>query len=169
MTFDQPYGEYLAKHEDAISPLHFADAICRTGLGMAGIGLDVRIGYDEPCTLPRSAVDFSNMIDRWATLGLPLMVQLGVPAGKGIDSNAIAPCEPIYRNATGDSGNENQLRVAAPLVRTLLAKHVVHGIVWNSWSDADPHIDSHSGLLDAGGRARPMLSYLTRLRKEFLV
>ncbi len=33
ITFDQPFGEYLAKHGEGISPLHFADALVRSGLG----------------------------------------------------------------------------------------------------------------------------------------
>ncbi len=33
MSFDQPFGEYLAKDPDGISPLHFADALVRSGLG----------------------------------------------------------------------------------------------------------------------------------------
>lgn len=169
VTFDQPFGEYLSKHRDALSPIHFADAIARSGLGMAGIGLDVKFGYTEACTQPRSGVDFGNMIDRWATLGLPLLVQLGVPAGSGIDPNALAPSE-TYVTATNavDAANQ-QLRDAGPLIRTLLAKHVVHGIVWNGWSDAEQHVDSHSGVLDLAGRPRPILDYMTRLRKEFLL
>jgi hypothetical protein len=168
MSFDQPFGEYLAKHHDAISPLHFADALARSGLGMAGIGLDFRINYRTPATLPRSAVDFGHLIDRWATLGMPLLVQLGVPANAGIDTNAIAPQDALdSSDAKLDLASE-QLRIAGPLIRTLLAKHMVHGIVWDGWSDDEPHVTSHSGLVDMSGNPRPLLEYLTRLRREFL-
>ena len=169
MTFDQPYGEYLAKHGDGISPMHFADALVRSGLGMAGIGLECRINYQGNSTLPRSTVDFGQMIDRWATLGMPMLVQLAVPGGSGIDANAIAPQDTLGTNgATVDPAAE-QLRIAGPLVRTLLAKHIVHGIVWDGWSDAESHVMSHSGLIDASGNPRPLLEYLTRVRREFLV
>ena len=33
MSFDQPFGEYLSKDRDGISPLQFADAMLRSGLG----------------------------------------------------------------------------------------------------------------------------------------
>ena len=167
ITFDQPYGEYLAHHRDGISPLHFADALVRSGLGMAGLGVEVRTNYASDATLPRSAVDFGLMIDRWATLGMPLLVQLTVPGGSGADDQAVIPADVMFLDPSEDLANE-QLRVAGPLIRTLLAKHIVHGIVWGGWSDVDPHVMSHSGMIDGSGNARPLLDYVTRLRREFL-
>lgn len=168
MSFDQPFGEYLAKHRDGISPLHFADALIRSGLGMAGIGLDFRINYKNDCTLPRSSVDFGQMIDRWATLGMPLLVQLTVPGGIGRDASAQTPSDVLNYQAMQSDAAAEQLRVAGPLIRTLLAKHIVHGIVWDGWADCEPHVNSHSGLIDGDGHARPMMEYLARLRKDFL-
>ncbi len=168
VSFDQPFGEYLAKHRDGISPMHFADALVRTGLGVAGIGLDFRFNYEADSTLPRSAVDLGHMIDRWATLGMPMLVQISVPGAMGADPNAIAPSEVQGYDEQGIDAAAEQLRIAGPIIRTLLAKHIVHGIVWDGWSDAQPHVMSHSGLIDAGGVQRPLLEYLTRLRREFL-
>ena len=168
VTFDQPFGEYLSHHREGISPLHFADALARSGLGMAGLGLDIRVNYQKGATLPRSAVDFGQMIDRWATLGMPLMVRMSIPGGNGDDANAIAPEEVLMSREQQSDPAAEQLRVAAPLVRTLLAKHFVHGIVWDGWSDAEPHLQSHSGVIDADGNSRPLLEYFMRLRREFL-
>lgn len=174
MSFDQPFGEYLSKNHDGISPMHFADALARSGLGLAGLGLDIRSYYQNAATDPRSVVDFGSMIDRWATLGLPLLASVGVPGGQGIDQNAIAP-EHHYLNTCDSSEKtdstelaKKQASIAAPMLRTLLSKHVVHGIVWDGWNDAEPHVSSHSGLLDAGGKARPMLDVMSRLRTDYL-
>lgn len=169
MSFDQPFGEYLAKHGEGISPIHFADALVRSGLGMAGIGLECRINYRGGATLPRSSVEFGQMIDRWATLGMPMLVQLSVPGAAGVDTNSIAPQDVLELDASPVDLASEQLKVAGPLIRTMLAKHVVHGIVWDGWSDAEPHVESHSGLIDAAGNSRPLLEYLTRVRREFLV
>lgn len=168
ISFDQPFGEYLAKHRDGISALHFADALARSGLGLAGIGLDVRLNYTEQCTLPRSALDFGLMIDRWATLGLPMLVQLTVPGDCGDDPHAIVKSPTLVTGANKQELAANQLRSAGPIVRTLLAKHMVHGIVWDGWADNEPHAQSHSGVLDSRGVPRPMLDYLERLRSELL-
>jgi hypothetical protein len=168
VSFDQPFGEYLAKHRDGISPLHFADALVRSGLGMAGIGLEFRVNYRTESTLPRSAVDFGQMIDRWATLGMPMLVQLSVPGGTGDDENSIVPSDVLEYESQSANAADEQLRIAGPMIRTLLAKHIVHGVVWDGWSDAEPHVMSHSGVIDADGQPRPLLEYLTRVRREFL-
>lgn len=168
MSFDQPFGEYLAKDRDGISPLQFADAMVRSGLGMAGIGLECRVHYRENSTQPRSAVDFGQMIDRWATLGMPLLVQLVAPGATGVDTNATAPTEVLNYLEDNEDASAGQLRLASGMIRTLLAKHIVHGIVWDSWNDAEPHVMTHGGLVGPKGQTRPLLEFLTRLRQEFL-
>jgi hypothetical protein len=168
ISFDQPFGEYLAKHRNGISALHFADALARSGLGMAGVGLDVRLNYAQQATLPRSAVDFGHMIDRWGTLGLPMLVQLTVPGGCGEDPKAFVKTPTLINGNNHQELAANQLRVAGPLIRTLLAKHMVHGIVWDGWADDEMHAQSHAGVIDSHGTPRPMLDYLERLRTDLL-
>ena len=167
MSFDQPFGEYLGKDRDGLSPLHFADALIRSGLGMAGIGLECRFFYQQNATQPRSTVDFGQMIDRWATLGMPMLVQLSAPGGKGV-STAQAPNEVLEYAAGNRNYADDQLRIARPLIETLLAKHIVHGIVWEGWCDQDPHVMPHSGLIDHTGQRRPLLDYLAQVRSDLL-
>ena len=38
VSFDQPWAEYLVKEDLDLSPLHFADALVRAELGLAGLG-----------------------------------------------------------------------------------------------------------------------------------
>jgi hypothetical protein len=135
---------------------------------MAGIGLEFRFNYQNDATLPRSSVDFGQMIDRWATLGIPMLVQLSVPGGGGPDKQALSPTQTLRCDSQSADQAAEQLRVAGPMIRTLLAKHIVHGVVWDGWSDAEPHVMSHSGLIDSSGRERPLLEYLARVRREFL-
>ncbi len=168
VSFDQPFGEYMAKYHDGISPLHFADALTRSGLGLAGLGLEVRYNDRETGTLPRSAVEFGEMIDNWAALGIPLLVQFGAPGDQGSDPRAMLPAQAIVAPEDSADPAAEQLRIAQPILRTLLAKPAVHGIVWEGWSDAERHLMAHSGVLDAAGSPRPVLEYLTRLRREFL-
>jgi len=168
VAFDQPYGEYLSQTRDGISPLHCADALVRAGLGLAGIGLELRMNYQDIGTLPRTNLDFSQLFDRWAGLGLPLMCQLTVAANDGVDANALRPTPILKANSQAVITEKDQLRLAGGFIRTLLAKGFVHGIIWEGWDDSRPHIFPHSGLLDDRANPRPLQQYLARLRKDFL-
>lgn len=168
ISMDQPFGEYLAKHRDGISGLHFADALARSRLGMAGVGLDIRMNYANESTMPRSAVDLGQLVDRWGTLGMPMLVQLSIPASSGDDPLSILKQETLVAGNSKQELLESQIRTAAPIIHTLLAKQMVHGIVWDGWADNEPHVQSHSGVIDADGSPRPMLEFLERLRQELL-
>lgn len=166
LSFDQPQGEYLAHHRDGISPIHFADALARCGLGLAGLGLELRVGYAGLGTIPRSTLAMGQMLDRWATLGLPLMVQLAVPADTTSDPLARRPCG-LISLGNDESGDVTQMRVASSILRLALAKPFVHAVIWEGWDDTLPHVLPHSGLWESGG-PRPLMQYFKRIRKELL-
>ena len=168
VTFDQPFGEYLSSQREGISPLHFADVMARSGLGLAGLGLEFRFGYPRGATLPRSAVDLGELIDRWSALGMPLLVQLGVPGGEGVDPQALLTGYPPLASAGDLSPADEQRRIAQPLLQTLLAKHAVHAIVWDEWSDARRHLLPHAGLIAADGTRRPLWDDFRKTRAEIL-
>lgn len=173
MSIEQPCGEYLARHADGISPIHFADALLRSGLGLAGIGLNFRFGFDHGETHPRSPLEFAQLIDRWGTLNAPLLVQLSIPAAPGTDPAARLKTSPVSLSPEIDGRAEEWARqqheFARPLIETLLAKQIVHAVVWDGASDQTPHVMPHSGVIDSHGRPRPMLAYLTKLREELLM
>ncbi len=173
MSIDEPCGEYLARHADGISPLHFADALLRSGLGLAGIGLNFRFGYDQGDTQPRTALEFAQLIDRWGTLNAPLLVQLSIPAAPGIDPAARIKTSPVSlapeMNGKTAAWGRQQYDYARPLIEILLAKQIVHAVVWDGASDQLPHVMPHTGVIDSNGAPRPMLSYLTGLREELLM
>jgi hypothetical protein len=168
ISVDRPWGEYLGGARDGISPIHFADALIRSNLGVSGIGLELRMNYDSIGSLPRSLLDFGQQIDRWANLGLPLLAQLVFPAGRGADAQAIRPCDVIATGAQDAVSAELQAELAVEWIETMLAKGVVHGVLWEGWDDRFRHIMPHSGLIDQAGRPRPLLQRLTQLRRELL-
>ncbi len=168
ISVDQPWGEYIGGERDGISPLHFADALIRSNLGVAGIGLELRMNYGKVGSLPRSLLDFGQQIDRWSNLGLPLLVQLAMPARSGPDVHALRNCEVIPLGSDRKTTAELQARQAMRWIHTMLAKGVVHGVLWEGWDDRKPHIMPHSGLIDGDGNPRPLLELMTRLRRDLL-
>lgn len=168
ISVDQPWGEYLSKSADGISPLHFVDALVRSNLGIAGIGLEMRMNYWPEGTLPRSILDVSQQIDRWALLGLPLLAQISIPAIAESESSTPRNALPIALGADGESTAADQLSYASRLTRMLLAKQMVHGVFWESWDDRQSHSMPGAGLIDGTGKPRPLLDELASLRRQFL-
>ncbi|MEZ6087417.1 MAG: endo-1,4-beta-xylanase [Pirellulaceae bacterium] len=168
ISVDQPWGEYLGKSPDGISPLHFVDALVRSNLGIAGIGLEMRLNYWPDGTLPRSILDVSQQIDRWGLLGLPLLAQISVPAIHQSEPSSQRHALPIPLGPEGRSTSADQLAYASRLTRMLFAKQMVHGIFWESWDDRQPHSMPGAGLIDASGKPRPLLDELGSLRRQYL-
>ncbi len=147
VSFDQPWGDYLGQMERDLPPLHFADALVRSDLGLAGIGLEVNLGVGRESTLPRDAMELSRQIDRWSVLGLPLVVLLTIPS----DEEGFT--------LTG------QLAWLRSYLQLLAAKSAVHGILWDQLRDSPPPKLKSRGLLNAEGQPKQTLTALTEFRK----
>jgi hypothetical protein len=44
----------------------------------------------------------------------------------------------------------------------------VRTVTWDHWSDLEPHLTPHGGLLDSEGQPKPLLARLRALRQEHL-
>lgn len=161
VNFDQPWGEYLSHKDMELSPLHFADTLIRAEMGLAGLGLEVNLGYWPNGTLPRTLLDISRLIDRWSILGLPLLVLLTCPSETAPDPLA----EEGIVNAAGRNVQDDARRI----IELLLAKSTVHGIVWNQLTDSTPHRFPFGGLYGPGYQPKPLLQELAELRQAHLM
>ena len=118
-------------------------------------------------TSPRATLQVSQVLDRWATLGMPLLVLLGIAANEEADPLARRPT-PVFKVEQGATdGDAMQMRYASSLIRMLLAKQFVHAIVWDGWDDTVAHLLPHSGLITPQG-TRPLLEYFKRLKRDLL-
>jgi hypothetical protein len=164
VSFDQPWAEYLAEKDRDLPPMHFADTLARAELGMAGFGLELNWGFWPRGTPPRDPVEVSRLIDRWTTLGHPLLVSLTAPSAGGQDAQAstqgrldLCEADPAWQPWFVDH-----------IVPILLAKNSVQAIVWNHWSDAVPHEFAYTGLVESGGRPKSTLKVFADLKRKYL-
>ncbi len=168
LTVDQPWGSFMSREDCDLSPLHFADALVRGDLGLAGIGLEINLGY-APCgSEPRDLLEFGRQMDRWSTLGLPLLVTLSVPSDNAKDPLARSSSHPLNYADRGQLSSATQRAWAEKFLPVLLAKQPVQGIIWNQLLDSQPHAFAHGGLFDAQDRAKPILELLESLRRQHL-
>ncbi len=168
LSFDQPWGEYMARSERDLSPLHFADILVRSGLDLSGIGLELNVGYWPGGSYMRDALDWSRMIDRWAVLGLPLWIFVTTPAGEAADEKAYGRAKPIGGPLPGGWSPQAQRQWTRQVIPLLLSKPAVRAVIYNQLCDAHAHELPHGGLLDADDNPRPAMGTLAKVRRKYL-
>ena len=168
VTVDQPWGSFMSHEDCDLSPLHFADALVRADLGLAGIGLEINLGYSPHGTEPRDVLEFGRQMDRWSSLGLPLLVSLTVPSGNGNDPQAQSKSNPLSYAAADELSIATQRAWGEKFLPVLLAKQPVQGVIWNQLLDSQPHALAHGGLFDAQDRPKPILELFQALREQHL-
>jgi hypothetical protein len=164
VSFDQPWGEYLARRELDFPPLQLADALVRAGLDVSGIVLEVNLGYHPGGTLPRSPLEFSRQLDYWCLLGLPLWLAVTVPSSCENDPLAARQIKPSPGNWTAKA----QQAWVARYVPLLLTKPCVQGLIWNQLGDGQPHDFPHGGLFTPQAQPKPALATLAAIRQTYL-
>lgn len=168
ITIDQPWGSFMSREEVDLSPLHFADALVRADLGLAGIGLEINFGYLPHGTEPRDPLEFGRQFDRWAMLGLPLLVTLTAPSSTASDPQALIQATAVNYSAAEVLNPQAAGQWGQSYLSVLLAKQPVQGIIWNQLLDSQSHAWPHGGLFDAQDRGKPILEVLESLRRSHL-
>jgi hypothetical protein len=167
LSIDQPWGAFMSREEYDLSPLHFADALVRADLGLAGVGLEINVGYTPDGSEPRDALEFGRQMDRYSSLGLPLLVSLTAPSASTPDARARRKCQ-VVPMADGALTPAAQRTWADQVLPMLLAKQSVQGLLWNQLLDSQPHALPHGGLFDEKDHPKPILDLLQKLRRENL-
>jgi hypothetical protein len=163
-SFDQPWAEYMSRRESDFPPLHFADVLARAGLGLAGLMMEINLGYYPGGTLPRHPLEFNRQLDTWSLLGLPLWLSISAPSAHHDDPLAQRRIAILPGSWTAAA----QQAWAARFVPLALAKPMVQGVVWNQLRDSVPHDFPHGGLFDERRQAKPALRTLAALRQTLL-
>ena len=163
VSFDQPWAEYMAHRQKNFSPIHFADALLRAGIGLTGIVLEINIACAPGGTLPREPLDFSQCLDYWSMLGVPLVLAVTIPSAPGADP--LAQCQTASGADWTTAAQQAWINGFVPL---MLAKSSVLGVLWNQLGDAEPHTFAHAGLFDPHRQPKPALRTLSSLRQAYL-
>ena len=165
---EQPWGEYLSRGKQSLSPLHFADALLRAEPEIAGLNLEVAFGYPARGSQARDLMEWSRLLDLYAQLAVPLHVTLGAPSGWQPDPNA---------SVAADDGTgwwhkrwdlQAQAECAAEFAGVAISKPYVQAVTWVHFLDGAPHSLANAGLVGLDGQAKPALARLAELRQEHL-
>lgn len=168
VRFDQPWAEYMNRTDPDLSPLHFADALVRSGLQLSALALEINLGFYPGGTSLRDRVDFSRLLDLWSCLGLPLHLMLSLPSGDEAEAEGRPRPLPLAGAMQGGWTDETQAGWVKHYLPMLIAKPSVQAVFWNQLSDAEPCEFPHGGLIDAAGSVKPAMVALANLRKKHL-
>lgn len=162
IRIDQPWGEYQARGLNRLSPLQLTDALLRSGVGLAGVNLEIACGYLPRGTAYRDLLEMSRMVDSWSVLQVPLHITLACPSEVKPDPLA-APDQEVDPHVWPRPADESQqahwLEQFLPL---FMAKPAVASVNWSTFSDATGHQFPHSGLLRPDGTPKPALEAFSR-------
>ena len=164
----QPWGEYLAIRERNHSPFIFADTLIRSDLNLAGLEIEIGMGTAPRGSYCRDLLDVSRLLDLYALLGVPLIVNVSYPSAETADLKADPEQRVGAGHWRGGFTPENQAEWAAAFAPLALCKPYVQAVYWGHHADTEAHIFPHAGLIDADGKPKPALTEIRRLRELHL-
>lgn len=164
IRIDQPFGAYQARGEHRLSPAQFVDALLRFGTGLAGVNLEIPVGFTGRGSAPRDLLDLSRLIDLWSVLETPLHVTLAFPSSTDVTTRCASELSVSETGWKGPWSKESQTSWIDGVVPLLMAKQSVVGIYWSHLSDSADHVFPNAGLIDAAGQLKPSFLALQKCR-----
>ncbi|MDA7980176.1 MAG: hypothetical protein MPJ50_15530 [Pirellulales bacterium] len=168
MTFDRPWAEYMNRME-IDPPLYVADTLIRAGLGLAGVGLEINLGFEPDGSPPRDLLDISQLLDLWGIVDVPLTVFLTAPSAMRTSVTKSAGPLVNSRIAAGGPTPQWQASWLRKVLHVVLAKPFVNCVIWNQLSDQPDGRFPAAGLMDEQLATKPALDVLRDVRQKFIV
>lgn len=159
-----PWGEYSAKQKRAFSPFIFTDNLCRAGLNLAAIDIEIVMGSSPNGSFCRDLLETSRLLDLYAVLGMPLTITLGYPSatnpGTDVDSD--------FGNWRGPKSQASQADWAESFTSLMLSKRYIQSIQWVELSDDQNSSFPNCGLFDKDWHPKTAFACMEKIRKTHL-
>jgi hypothetical protein len=169
VSFDQPFGEYLAResHHD-FGPLQFAETLVRGDLPLTYLGLELNFGAHTDATPWRDVLSLHARLDRWACLGLPLVILLtcpsrSTPAIESTTGETLAGDAAENAPLHDDQCDADDIEL---LLHALASRRDVQAVVWNAWHDKPQARPPRFGFFDPLGIPRASLAAFRRVTER---
>jgi hypothetical protein len=166
---DRPWGEWLGQSKFQLGPLHLADYLARSELGLSGIELEVALGYTAPGSGLRDLFEFSRLLDLYALINLPLYVTLALPSSLAADPKADPSVKPLPGDWPDNLDEQAHARWASGFIALAAAKPFVRSVTWWQPTDGLPHLYPNAGLMRADHTPKPLADWLRTFRKDLVV
>lgn len=166
VSFDFPWAERLAGAVGGVHPLQIADSLLRQGLEISILGLEINLDYWPNGSAVRDPLQWIDLVDVWAQLGMPLVLFLRVPFGESPDAPLTSQDRHINRSPS-NLNDKNRLDFLTYVLPMMMARPAVYGVVWQQWTDADDSRYPSAGLT-AQGEMKPVVGELLGNLKQYV-
>lgn len=163
VSFDFPWAERLAGAVGGIHPLQIADSLLRQGLSISFLGLDINLDYWPNGSALRDPLQWIDVVDIWAQLGMPLVINLRCPfkeSGSETGSDSVSGNQ--TRSNVTDEQRAQFLNTVLPM---LVARPSVHGMILRQWQDQDDPRYPFAGFVDSDGNQKRAYSFVDKVRR----
>ncbi len=160
----QPWGEYTATKKRAFSPFIFTDNLCRAGLNLAAIDIEIVMGSSPNGSFCRDMLETSRLLDLYAVLGMPLTLTLGYPSSK--NQGELGDSE--FGNWKGAKSHSTQADWAESFTSLALSKRYIQSIHWVELSDDHDSDFPNCGLFDKDWQPKASFACMEKIRKKHL-
>jgi predicted RNase H-like HicB family nuclease len=167
-----PWGEYYARNQCTIPPLHYADWVVQSGIAFDAFGLQFRFGPPEDGSFARALFQISSVIDQFAKMGKPIHITAAlVPSSTAApkSTNGQQDGEPAgmvggYWRA--EWSEQIQAEFLKSFMDIALSKPFVESVVWDALVDHPESPIPHGGLLRADLEPKPAYERLLKARNQ---
>ena len=156
VSFDFPWAERLAGAVGGSHPLQIADSLLRQGMELSFLGLEINLDLWPNGSTVRDPLQWIDLVDIWAQLGLPLVLCLRAPCGGTTETKGIDTRNQVRSNLS-DKQRVNFLKTVLPM---MVARPSVHGIIFQQWQDLDDPRYPNSGIVDPDGAPKEIFEVL---------
>lgn len=161
VSFDFPWAERLAGAVGGTHPLQIADSLIRQGVELSFLGLEINLDLWPNGSAIRDPLQWIDLVDIWAQLGLPMVLCLRAPCGGTAEAKGVETRNQIKSNLT-DRQRINFLKTVLPM---MVARPSVHGLILQQWQDSDDLRYPNSGIADASGSPKEIFEVLEVVRQ----
>ncbi|MEZ6062601.1 MAG: endo-1,4-beta-xylanase [Planctomycetaceae bacterium] len=153
----QPWGEYISTTQNRLPPIQFVDTLRRSGVSIDEVSLEIRCGQDDLASLPRDLLSFSQLLDHWSMLQVPLNVMVALP--ELVDSDGSSVSEPQFE--------VQQAQWLENVLLMCLSKERVTGVYCFDWDAASQDHATSSLLQRPDGSVHPAYERLKDLEQRY--
>jgi len=154
-----PFGERQSSRPGASSPWEYLEQITQGGIRVDCIGVQIVFGDSSGGRVTRDLMQVSALLDRFFLMEIPLLV-----SGLGVPSREEDPRGGTWR---GPWSEESQARWASRVLPIALSKPFVASVIWDRLTDGrGGGLPLSTGVIDASGRAKPVLGKLLAVRRR---